>query len=538
MPDDSTEYMRTQLAAPSPEGDRVSAASVPDAASTPDAGVDVKDGVEPGDFIARYRIRERIGEGGMGVVYAAEDPDLGRVVAIKLLRSVPGSEGEVHQRRMLREAQALARVSHRNLVTVYDVGTHEGRVWIAMEYVVGETLDAWIAKGRRSWREIVDVFLGAGRGLAAVHAAGLVHRDFKPGNVLVGSQGTVQVLDFGLAARAGEPLPDDEGDKRARPDLDALAATLTTTGGIMGTPAYMAPEQFLRLGADARADQFGFCVALYEALYGHRPWKGRDLGELMVAVVGGLTQRPPALPGMPDEIRTVLIRGLRAEPAQRYVDMNALLEVLEKACSPVQRASGGWRTFALWMLIGGGGVALGARQWVVADDSPDSPSAETLVDSEHQGEPAEVVVTSAADASADDARSDGADDERARPAFSAEGETDEIDEIDVETDDDTGDELDNVLADLPSLNTLDDLLGEDTDTDGSSLGSLPAFVPDDPVDDPVDDSVADPVADTGIDEVQPKPVPAQRDRDAPRVERPSAPEVDADDSKIPRPDTQ
>jgi serine/threonine protein kinase len=528
MPDDSTEYMRTQLAAPPPEGDHASAASAPDAAATPDAGDTSKEGVEPGDFIARYRIRERIGEGGMGVVYAAEDPDLGRVVAIKLLRPVPGSEGEVHQRRMLREAQALARVSHRNLVTVYDVGTHEGRVWIAMEYVVGQTLDAWIAKGRRSWREIVDVFLGAGRGLAAVHAAGLVHRDFKPGNVLVGSQGTVQVLDFGLAARAGEPSPDDEGDKRAQPDLDALAATLTTTGGIMGTPAYMAPEQFLRLGADARADQFGFCVALYEALYGHRPWKGRDLGELMVAVVGGLTKRPPALPGMPDEIRTVLIRGLRAEPTQRYADMNALLEVLEKACSPVQRAAGGWRTLALWMLIGGGGVALGARQWVVADDSPDPPSVETLVDSEH--EPAEVVATSAADASAEDAPSDGADGDRAMPASSAEDETDEIDvETDDETDDDTGDELDNVLADLPSLNTLDDLLGEDTDTGGSSLGSLPAFVPDDPVDDPV----AEPTS--GIDEVQPKPVPAQRDRDAPRVEGPSAPEVDADDSKSPRP---
>jgi serine/threonine protein kinase len=454
MSDDSPQFMPTALAPAS------SPPSAPrDEPLAEEADV-VPSHLEPGDFIGRYRIRERIGEGGMGVVHAAEDPELGRVVAIKLLRPVHGSEAEVHQRRLLREAQALARVSHHNLVTVYDVGTHEGRVWIAMEYVVGDTLDVWLRRRRRSWQEIIGVFLEAGRGLAAVHAAGLIHRDFKPGNVLVGSEGTVQVLDFGLAARAGEPSPDDDPDKRATPDLDALAATLTTTGGIMGTPAYMAPEQFLRLGADARADQFSFCVALFEALYGRRPWKGRDLAELMVAVVGGLTEKPPTIAGMPDEVRRVLQRGLRSSPEERFRDMSALLEVLEAARAPTPvRSTGGWRRYA-FLLVGGGVLTLAGRQWLAADERPSDPP--EAFESVHATDPAPTVE-------------EAVDTEAERLELPA---PDPVNEIGSLTEVGTTD----ALAELPGIDEIE-AEGSTGADDGSAL---PSVVKDE--DDPPDDA--------------------------------------------------
>ncbi len=340
--------------------------------------------LEPGDAIGRYRVRERIGEGGMGVVYAAEDPELGRVVAIKLLRAVHGREAEGQQRRMLREAQALARVSHRNLVMVFDVGSLRGRVWIAMEYVAGDTLETWLGRERRTWSEIVEVFAAAGRGLAAVHAAGLVHRDFKPGNVIVRDDGTVQVLDFGLATQVGEvdpePTPESlttSGSSRARaaPDLDALAANLTTTGAFMGTPAYMAPEQFMMLPTDGRTDQFSLCVALYEALYGHRPFKGRDLAQLMAATLQGLPGTPPELPGVPLAVRQVIGRGLARAPDDRFPDMHALVGALVQTRTPTAPAGGGWRRFALGALAGGGALAIVAAVWLSQQDD-DAPAPE------------------------------------------------------------------------------------------------------------------------------------------------------------------
>jgi len=337
-----------------------------------------------GEFIGRYRIRERVGEGGMGVVYRAEDPELGRMVAIKLLRPVQGDEAEVHQRRMLREAQALARLSHRNLVMVFDVGSRGGRVWIAMEYVVGDTLEVWLGRERRSWGEIVDVFIEAGRGLAAVHAAGLVHRDFKPGNVIVRQDGMVQVLDFGLAARAGERDADEVAQLlQARPDLDAFAANLTKTGGFMGTPAYMAPEQFLLMPMDGRADQFGFCVAFYEAIYGHRPFKGRDLAELMKATSEGLSSLPPELPGLPLAVRQVIAKGLARDPNDRFPDMDALVAALAAIRAPVVKTSSGLGRFALGMMVGGGALAIGVGVWLTwPTDDVDSPfdTPETAVD--------------------------------------------------------------------------------------------------------------------------------------------------------------
>jgi serine/threonine protein kinase len=331
--------------------------------------------LEPGDSIGRYRIRERIGEGGMGVVYAAEDPELGRVVAIKLLRPLQGDDAEVQQRRMLREAQALARLSHRNLVMVFDVGSRHGRVWIAMEYVVGDTLEVWLDRDHRTWGEIVDVFIEAGRGLSAVHAAGLVHRDFKPGNVLVRADGTVQVLDLGLAARAGER--DDEAAvlrARALPDLDAFAANLTKTGGLMGTPAYMAPEQFLLQPADGRADQFGFCVALYEAIYGHRPFTGKDLAQLMANSIAGLKGLPAEIPGLPLAVRQVIARGLAGNPADRFPDMEALVRALAATRSPPVKSSLGLGRFALGMIVGGGALAIGTAVLLTQPDDDSDPA--------------------------------------------------------------------------------------------------------------------------------------------------------------------
>jgi serine/threonine protein kinase len=351
--------------------------------------------LEPGDFIGRYRIRERIGEGGMGVVYAAEDPELGRVVAIKLLRPVQGDDAEVQQRRMLREAQALARLSHRNLVMVFDVGSRQGRVWIAMEHVVGDTLEIWLAREHRSWGAIVDVFIEAGRGLSAVHAAGLVHRDFKPGNVIVRSDGMVQVLDLGLAARAGER--DDEAltmRALAQPDLDAFAANLTKTGGLMGTPAYMAPEQFLLQPMDGRADQFGFCVALYESLYGHRPFGGKDLAQLMAATMAGLATLPAEMPGLPLSVRQVIARGLKPHPADRFEDMEALVAALVATRTPVKKSSSsGVGRFALGMIAGGGALAIAAGVWLTLPaDADDATTRTPSVAAEPGGEPDEAAA--------------------------------------------------------------------------------------------------------------------------------------------------
>ncbi len=336
--------------------------------------------LEPGDVVGRYRIVKCIGEGGVGVVYAAEDPGLARVVAIKVLRPAEGRQAEAQQRRMFREAQALARVSHRNLVMVFDVGMHEGRVWIAMEYVEGDTLDQWLERDRRTWREIVEAFISAGQGLAAVHAAGLVHRDFKPGNVLVRADGTVQVLDFGLAARVGEAIEPTEPDDRPPLTItgrDALLATMTRS--VHGTPAYMAPEQFLLQPTDGRTDQFGFCVALYEALYGHRPFKGEEVPDLMHAIVEGLPGLPPELPGLPEVVRRAMARGLSVKKDDRFPDMNALLDALTSTRASNERRSGGWMRFALGVIVGGGALAA-VSVWLARENDDATPAVDATPD--------------------------------------------------------------------------------------------------------------------------------------------------------------
>jgi serine/threonine protein kinase/tetratricopeptide (TPR) repeat protein len=273
---------------------------------------------------------EELGAGGMGVVYAAHDPELHRKVAIKLLRSARNDA------RLLREARALAQLSHPNIVAVYDVGQVEGRVFLAMELVEGTTLRGWLKERRREWREALEVFVPAGRGLAAAHAGGLVHRDFKPENVMLGHDGRVRVLDFGIVSSAGAEgarRADDEVAALARADLDhglsQGTVRLTETGALIGTPFYMAPEQLRAEEIDERADQFSFCVALWEAVHGQRPFRGETLRDLVRAIEGGKPTEPTQPRPVPAWLRRLLGRGLEIDRAARHASMAALLAAID-----------------------------------------------------------------------------------------------------------------------------------------------------------------------------------------------------------------
>ena len=303
-----------------------------------------------GSSVDRYVVLEQVGAGSAGAVYAAYDPDLDRRVALKLLRTpADGGDGDASQegedgRRaiLLREARAMARLSHPNVVTVHDVGLAGGAIFVAMEFVAGHTLREWWEARERTWGEIRDVFLAAGRGLAAAHRAGLVHRDFKPDNVLIGGDdGRVLVTDFGLA-RLLEQVGEDEAI--AAPTAEPGALRMTRTGAIIGTPAYMAPEQLRGGAADALSDQFSFCVAMFEAIHGQRPFDGGSLEELRDAVVEG--RRRPVAPrkGLPAAVPRALERGLAAEPAERFASMEDL-----SPSWPVGRASAaGCSSSAAW----------------------------------------------------------------------------------------------------------------------------------------------------------------------------------------------
>ncbi|MFY0567693.1 tetratricopeptide repeat protein [Archangium lansingense] len=284
---------------------------------------------EPGARVGRYVLLRRVGEGGMGVVFAAYDPDLDREVALKLLK--PGAVADAEARgRLVREAQALARLSHPNVVIVHDVGLDDDTVFLAMELVRGRTLRHWLAEAPRPWREVLSRFLHAGQGLAAAHAVGLVHRDFKPDNVLLGDDGQVRVTDFGLARAMLPPLPPPEPWARERPTRQTPSPEGDTLAGVrLGTPAYMSPEQWRGLRADARSDQFSFCVALYEALFGQRPFAGGTVEERVRALREGWVTPPPRGSRVPGAVRDAVLRGLAAEPDKRHPSLDALLARLE-----------------------------------------------------------------------------------------------------------------------------------------------------------------------------------------------------------------
>jgi len=305
--------------------------------------------------VGRYVLRGRLGVGGMGVVYAADDADLGRRVAIKLLHGT-GSEDQARGR-ILREAQALARLSHPNVVQIYEVGEVSRQVFVAMEFVEGLTLAQWQRQQTRPWRELLEVYLQAGRGLAAAHEVGLVHRDFKPENVLVGADGRVRVLDFGLARVASEAPPDPH-----HPTGDALLQSITATGAMLGTALYMSPEQWQARPTEARSDQFSFCVALYTALHGAPPFPARDGPTLRAQVLAGVVVAPERM-RVPGRLHRALLRGLRVDPRARFTDMHALLSELEGV-----RRGRPLAWLGLGVLALGVGAALGGR-WSAPEEA-------------------------------------------------------------------------------------------------------------------------------------------------------------------------
>ena len=329
-----------------------------------------------GTALGRFVVLGLVGRGAIGEVYGAYDPDLDRKIAIKLVRAGGGGEGSEGRTRLMREAQATAKVSHPNVVVVYDAGTFGERVFIAMEFVEGHTLRYWLQEKERTGQEILEAFLAAGRGLAAAHEKELVHRDFKPDNVMVARGGQVRVMDFGLARIAdgapagthasaapltlgGAALDLEATPILGGPPVDDAAATgtttlafrdkITATGAMLGTPAYMSAEQFQGALADARSDQFSFCVALHEALTGARPYAGRTLEELARNVVAGNLVEPPAARRVPPAVRRALERGLRADPQARFPSMNALLAEIEKAAGA---SRGGFAAHAAAKLAG------------------------------------------------------------------------------------------------------------------------------------------------------------------------------------------
>ncbi|HWB82141.1 MAG TPA: serine/threonine-protein kinase, partial [Nannocystaceae bacterium] len=345
-------------------------------------------GLERGRTVGRYVVVDRLGAGGMGVVYRAFDPDLDRSIALKLVAIAVSDRADDERTRLLREAQAMARLAHPNVIPVFDVGVADGLVFVAMELVDGITLARWCER-ERGVAEILAVFAQAGAGLAAAHRAGLVHRDFKPDNVMLGNDGRVRVLDFGLARSAGGRTREEhEATAEIRSNSGrssslghSLDQALTVDGAVMGTPRYMSPEQHLGVVAGAASDQFSFCVALWEALYGERPFAGDTFAALSLNVLQGKLREPPSQSRVPAHVHAAMVRGLASDDTARHPSMDALLVALAKDPSAARR-----RVIAL---VGGGALVLGTGAWIgsamerddeVAVASPCTGAAELIAD--------------------------------------------------------------------------------------------------------------------------------------------------------------
>ncbi len=292
--------------------------NLPTDATTP-GGPPPEQRTERPERIGRYEIVSTLGEGGMGVVYEALDPELDRRVAVKVMRAATtdGTYGE----RMRREAQALAKLSHAHVVAVYDAGTTGDEVFIVMQLIDGVTLDRYLANTRSTVAQIVALYVQAARGLAAAHAAGIVHRDFKPSNALVDRSGVVRVSDFGLATAPIALAP------AGTMPSGSFRANLTQPG-LLGTPTYMAPEQFANARISPATDQFALCIALWEALYGERPFAGDDLATLSDNVTAGRRRAVPAKARVPAHVHAAIERGLAHDPTERWASMAALADAL------------------------------------------------------------------------------------------------------------------------------------------------------------------------------------------------------------------
>lgn len=320
-----------------------------------------------GARVGRFVVHSHLDEGGMGLIYRAHDEELDRPVALKILRASQ-SEGELGQARLIREAQALARLSHPNVVTVYEVGEWEGHIFVAMELIEGMTLGAWLDAKERSWREIIDMFIQAGRGLAAAHSVGIVHRDFKLSNALIGDDGRLRVLDFGIALAAELPPSVDTEQNITNvlgTKVSLLSGSLTVGGAIAGTPTYMSPEQLVGGKVDARADQYAFCVALYRGLYRQRPFQGRSIKERRQEFLDGAKITFPPEPRVPPWLRRIVCRGLEVEPECRYLTMDDLLADLANDRTRRRRWVLG-ASLGGALLLGGGYIA--AQQQVALSD--------------------------------------------------------------------------------------------------------------------------------------------------------------------------
>ncbi len=312
--------------------------------------------------LGRYVVLGPLGAGGMGTVVEAFDRTLDRKVAIKMLH---GELDEQHTARLVREAQAMARLSHPNVVQVYEADVVGDQTFVVMELVDGPTLREWMVnQPRPSWQRCVSMFIEVGEGLAAAHAQGLIHRDFKPSNAVIDDQGRPRVLDFGLARRVESDLdaaastePDGafaSTRETAGPAPPGLGTTLTRTGAVMGTPAYMPPEQIKGAEADARSDQFSFCVSLYEAVYGERPFDGTSMMALMVSMASGALRPAPKGSAAPAALRAALVRGLALRPEDRWPSMTVLLGELRRLSAP--RRVRGLAVGLILGLVGLGGL--------------------------------------------------------------------------------------------------------------------------------------------------------------------------------------
>ncbi len=320
----------------------------------PMAEVEGSDSLRPGQLFGRYLVVDRVGAGGVGEVYAAYDPSLDRRIALKVMR--PGSDDEESSRGaagLVREAKALASLSHPNVVTVHEVGQEDERVYVAMELVEGRDLEQWISENpERPWRSTLEVFISAGRGLAAAHARGILHRDFKPANVLIGHDDWVRVSDFGLATLLSGDDSLAEANSVEDPCFSSMDASRTLEGGMVGTPYYMAPEQ-IDGSATVRSDVYAFCLALHDALYGERAFEAASLLELAALKSTRASGDPDNARGVPPVVRSAIERGLRPNPQERWPSMDALLEPLSQALQPPTRSALPW-------VLGLGGIAAGA----------------------------------------------------------------------------------------------------------------------------------------------------------------------------------
>jgi tetratricopeptide (TPR) repeat protein len=325
--------------------------------------------------IGRFIIIERIGKGGLGVVYSAYDPQLDRRVAVKLIAPSFRNDDEAAamHARLHREARAMAKVSHPSVVTIFEVGDHEGGIFVAMELVEGMSLRAWWQQAGDDWARKRDLLVGAARGLAAAHDKSIVHRDFKPSNVLVAGE-VARVLDFGLArgseVEAPTPMPTPHPSGGEGPGLSVI----TDAGTVLGTPAFMAPEQATGGAVDPRSDQFTFCLVAWEALFGHRPFGGDDLDARLAAIGRGPPPVPTRLAGVPVWLVDALRKGMALQPERRHASMDALIHAMTRDLRSRRR-----QRIALVAAAVGSAVVAGGLAWWFRPGPPVDPADEVDV---------------------------------------------------------------------------------------------------------------------------------------------------------------